>query len=167
MSYYIIIRGPAGVGKTTISELLADKVYANVAHFDALMDKLGLDYIQGEKWIPLHKFLKADATTVPEFKKELLNGKNIIFDGNFYHEEQVEDIISKLDFPHLVFTLKADLKDCIERDTTRKNGLGEQATTDVFNLVSAFDYGIRIDTRNKKPEEIVSEILVHLHNNKL
>lgn len=158
MSYYVIIRGPAGVGKTTISKLLADKINADVINFDRVMDELGMDYVEGEKWIPLHKFMKADEMMLPKFKKDLEDGKNLILDGNFYHKEQIEDIINKLDFPNIVFTLKAGLKECIERDRTRENRLGDKAIGDVFALVSAFDYGINIDTQNKDPEQIVNEI---------
>lgn len=158
MSYYVIIRGPAGVGKTTISKLLADKINANVVNFDRVMEELGMDYIEGEKCIPLHKFMKADEVMLPKFKKDLEDGKNLILDGNFYHKEQIEDIVSKLDFPNIAFTLKAGLKECIERDRTRENGLGDKAISDVFALVSAFGYGIDIDTQNKDLEQIVNEI---------
>lgn len=88
MSRYIIIRGPAGIGESTISRLLARRIDATVINFDKIMKGLGFDYIPREKWIPLHKFLKADRLMVPKFKKELESGKNIVFDGNFYHKEQ-------------------------------------------------------------------------------
>jgi broad-specificity NMP kinase len=162
MSYYVIIRGPAGVGKSTVSKLLAEKINADVVNFDIIMDKLGLDYMPGDKWIPLQKFLKADEIMLPEFREKLESGNNLILDGNFYHKEQIEDIISKLDFSHMVFTLKADLKACIERDKSRNDGLGEQATKDVFELVSEFDYGINIDTAGRNALQIVDEIVRNL-----
>jgi len=158
MSYFVIIRGPAGVGKSTISRLLAKKIKAEIIHFDEVMNTLGLDYIPGDKWIPLNKFLKADKIKIPEFINKLKKGTNLIIDGNFYHKEHIEDIINNLDFPNKVFTLKADMQECIKRDQTRKGELGEQATKDVFKLVSAFDYGIDIDTNKKTPEEIADEI---------
>lgn len=164
MAYYIIIRGPAGVGKTTIGKLLAEKINAGITDFDRVMDELGMDYIEGEKWIPLHKFLKADEVMFPKFEKDLNDGRNIVLDGNFYHKEQIKDLEKKLKFPHLVFTLKANLKDCIVRDKTRPNVLGEKAIRDVFALVSAFDYGIDIDTRNKNQNKIVEEIYSAITN---
>ena len=163
MSYYIIIRGPAGVGKSTVSRLLSEKIGAEAVNFDKIMDDLGMDYVPGEKWIPLDKFLKADDAMLPKFQDELEKGNRLILDGNFYHMEQIEDITSKLHFPHVVFTLKADLKSCIERDKSRNNGLGEKAIGDVFKLVSAFDYGICIDTGNKSPLQIVKEICAHIN----
>ena len=159
MSYYVIIRGPAGVGKSTVSKLLAEKINADVVNFDSIMDKLRLDYVPGDKWIPLHKFLKADEIMLPEFEEKLIRGNNLILDGNFYHKEQIDDITSRLNFKHMVFTLKADLRSCIERDRSREGMLGEQATEDVFRLVYAFDYGIDIDTENKDVIQVVDEIM--------
>ena len=152
MSYLILIRGPAAVGKTTISKLLSENIRSHVLHFDEIMDNLGFDYIEGDKWIPLNKFLKADKIINPKFKKILENGENLILDGNFYHKEQIEDISENIDFPIFVFTLKASLDDCIERDSKRKYMLGKNATTDVFELVSDFDYGIVIDSDNTVTE---------------
>jgi len=162
MTYFTIIRGSAGVGKSTISKLLAKIINAEVFHFDEILKELEMNYISGEKWIPLDKFLKADKLKIPEFREKLENGINIIIDGNFYHKEQIDDLIKNLNYNNHVFTLKADLDECIKRDKSRINKLGEQSTKDVFNLVSAFDYGTNIDTNGKLPFEIVDEILSYL-----
>lgn len=138
------------------------KIKAEVVHFDKIMKKLGMDYVSGDKWIPLHKFLKADKIMIPKFKDKLDKGKNIVLDGNFYHKGQIEDLVMGLDFPNFVFTLKAGLKECVKRDKTRSGELGEQATSDVFKLVSAFDYGMIINTEGKTPNTIVNEIISYL-----
>ncbi len=155
---YIIIRGPAGIGKSTISEILAKKIKAEVIHFDKIMENLGLDYIPGEKWIPLNKFLKADKIILPKLKEKLKKG-NLVIEGNFYHKEQIDDLIKNLKSKHFIFTLKASLKECIKRDKNRKDKLGEKAVKDVFKLVSSFNEGRIINTNNKTPEEVVSEVL--------
>ena len=164
MAYYVIIRGPAGVGKSVVSRILANRINAEVVHFDKIMEELGLDYVQGEKWIPLVKFLKADEAMAPVFGKKLEAGKNLILDGNFYHKEQIEDLIRKLGSKYAIFTLRATLEECIKRDKSRENGLGEKATNDVFKLVSAFDYGTIIDTNDKSPENIANDILTKIAN---
>lgn len=167
MSYFIIIRGPAGVGKSTISRLLAKNLKAEVIHFDKVMRELNLNYIKGDKWIPLHKFLKADEKIIPELKERLRKGKKIIVEGNFYHKEHIKDITRNLNFPHFVLTLKAPLRECLRRDKTRKE-LGGQAVKEVFKLVSAFDFGITINTTGKTLVRIIKEIIIHLpkqHNN--
>ena len=161
MSYYILIRGPAGVGKSTVSRLLSKQIKAEVIHFGEIMKSLGLDYIPGDKWIPLHKFVKAHEIKIPELKDKLASGNNLVIDHNFYHKEQIEDLLKNLQFEHFIFTLKADLNECIRRDKTRPGELGEQATKDVYELVSAFDYGISIDTNGKTPTQVVDEILHH------
>jgi dephospho-CoA kinase len=162
MSYFIIIRGSAGVGKSTISKLLAERIKAEIIHFDKVVKSLGMDYIPGDKWISLDKFLKADKIKISEFRDKLEKGINLIIDGNFYYKEQIEDLVNSLDFPNYIFTLKADLQECIKRDKTRDGELGEQATTDVFKLVSAFDYGTDIDTNGKTSAEIIGEIISSL-----
>lgn len=154
----IIIRGPAGVGKSTISRELTKKIKAEVIHFDKIMHKLALDYIPGDKWIPLDKFLKADKVMIYKFK-EILKRKNLIIDGNFYHKEQIKDLRDNLGCLHYVFTLKADLNECIKRDKLRKQKLGDKAIRDVFKLVSAFDYGKIINTNDKTSKEVVDIIL--------
>jgi len=164
MSYYVIIRGPAGVGKTTIGRSLASRINASVTHFDKVMEEMGMDYVEGEKWIPLQRFLKADEALLPKLADELDGGRNVVLDGNFYHREQIEDLTGKLDFPHAVFTLKADLDECLKRDRARNNALGERGIEDVFGLVGAFDYGNVIQTKGKTADEVVEEIMATLNS---
>jgi hypothetical protein len=89
---------------------------------------------------------------------ELEKNRNVVIDGNFYHMEQINDLLNKLDFPHEAFTLKADLSECIKRDGMRETPLGKKGIDDVFRLVSAFDYGNVIHTDGKTPGEVVEEI---------
>ena len=139
MGYLIIVRGAAGVGKSTVSRMLAKRIRADVVYFEKIMKSYGLDFIPGDKWIPLEKFLKAHDKIVPELR-EKLRGTNLVIDHNFYHRDQIEDLIEKVNCKHFIFTLKAELVECIKRDKTRKDDLGEEAVRDVFKLVSEFDY---------------------------
>jgi len=43
MSYYIIIRGPLAVGKSTIAKKLAEILKADYVPFDDLLHEYGLD----------------------------------------------------------------------------------------------------------------------------
>ena len=43
MSYYIIIRGPAGCGKSTISKILKEKLNAFYISFDEVVEKYQLE----------------------------------------------------------------------------------------------------------------------------
>ena len=96
MSYFIVIRGPAGVGKSIISKELSKKIKSRVYPYDRVMRGFGFNYIPGDKWIPLNKFLKADKLMIPKFKQKLKEGTNLILDGNFYHKEQIDNVISNM-----------------------------------------------------------------------
>ena len=161
MSYYVIIRGPAGVGKSTVSRLLAARIGAKVIHFDKVMEDMGLDEAAG-KWIPLDRFLKADEAVLPKAREDLEEGTNVVLEGNFYHREQIDDAITALNFPHEAFTLKADLEECAGRDGAREKALGKGGVEAVFRLVSAFDYGNEIRTKGKTPEGVMEEIVAVL-----
>ena len=162
MSYFILLRGPAGVGKTTVSKLLAEKLKAKVVHFDNVMRSLGLDYVPGDRWIPLEKFLQADARKLSAYNEQLQKGTPLIIEGNFYHQEHIADVIAHLHVPYYLFTLKADLQECMNRDQQRSEALGEQAITQVFRLVAAFEYGTAIATQGKTPIEVANEIIAYL-----
>lgn len=155
--FFIIIRGPLGIGKTTIAKELAKQLNAKYISIDEVLAYNKLDKIEG-KSIPLKNFIKANLLIMPEVKQMLSEGKSIIFDGNFYHKEQIKDLINSLKYKNYVFTLKAPLNVCIARNKTRKRVYGKNATRAVYNLVSKFDYGIDINTNNKTIKEIVDEI---------
>ena len=89
------------------------------------------------------------------------NGIRIVFDGNFYWKSQIDDLIKRLDFPHHIFTLKAPLKVCIERDRLRRKTHGEDATRAVYKKSTEFDYGTVIDI-NRPLDVCVKDILFYL-----
>lgn len=162
MSYCIVIRGPAGVGKTTIASALAKSLDGFHISIDNILAEHGLDYILGEPCIPEHKMLAANKIVVPIAQKKLALGKIVIFDGNFYHRSQIDELTATLGHSFFVFTLKAVLETCLTRNKVRTTLLHEQGIRDVFNLVSKFDCGIVVDTTNKTVEKIMQEIMIHL-----
>ena len=161
MSYFIIIRGPAGVGKTIIARKLAKLLHAYHISIDSILAKHNLDdldYVSGNLCIPEHKMLAANRIIIPMAQKKLAADQIVIFDGNFYHKSQIENLLTQLKFPHFVYTLKADLKVCLTRNKRRTHPLDDQAVRDVFELVSKFNYGIVVDTNRQTTDETVSEI---------
>jgi tRNA uridine 5-carbamoylmethylation protein Kti12 len=146
VSYYIIIQGPLGSGKSTISEKLANILDAKHVHIDEVLEKHGLDKMPPDApCISAENFIKANEIILPEVKKLLTNDKIVIFDACFYHKEVIEHIIQNLSFPHYIFTLKAPLELCVKRDSERNKTHGEDAAGAVHSLVSRFDYGTNID----------------------
>ena len=162
MSYFIIIRGPLGSGKSTISEKLAEKLDAELIAIDEVLENLELDKVdEKEGCIPATNFIKASESVLPEVKNTLQNGKIVIFDACFYHKEVIEHLIQNLPFPHHVFTLKAPLELCIKRDSERNKTHGEGAAWAVHSLVSRFDYGKNIDV-TRSIEDALKDILSDL-----
>lgn len=166
MSYFIIIRGPADVGKTTIANEIAKSLQGYHISFDNILAKHGLDYVPGDLCVPEHKMLAANKIVIPMSQEKLAAGQIVIFDGNFYHQSTIVDLITQLHFPHLVYTLKANLEICIARNKMRSNQLDEQAVRDVFALSSANNCGTVIDTNNKTIAQIVDEMISDIADRK-
>jgi shikimate kinase len=163
MSYFIIIRGPLGVGKSTIARKLADILKGEYISIDEVLEKHNLDKIdKKEGGIPAKNFIKGNEIVLPKVREKLSKGKVVILDGCFYHKEQIEHFIQNLDASYYVFTLKAPLDICIERDSKRKKVYGKEATIAVHNMVSRFDYGTVINTENKNVDQTADEILSYL-----
>ena len=162
MKYFIIIRGPLGCGKSTVARKLASVLDAEYISIDKLLEKNDLDEIDSEQGcIPEDNFIKANKIIIPHASKALNRDRVVIFDACFYHKEPIEQLIRELNYPYYVFTLKAPLDVCIERDFKRKKTLGETAVREVYRLVSCFDYGFAIDV-TKSLEMSVKEIISKL-----
>ncbi|MFP4567838.1 MAG: AAA family ATPase [Candidatus Woesearchaeota archaeon] len=158
MSFYVIIRGPLGCGKTTISKKLSELLDAKYFSIDEVLRNYNLEGDREEGYISQKSFKQANDVLVPLAKIKLNSGVPIIFDGNFYWQSQINDLISKLDFPHYVFTLTAPLDICINRDELRNDAHGDAAARAVFRKSVEFDFGINIDV-NKPIDICIKEIL--------
>lgn len=160
MAYCIIIRGPLGVGKTTIAKKLSKILKAKYISIDQALSKKGLDKIDKKKdCIPVENFIIAIESIIPKIKPVMKKNRIIVFDGNFYYRRQITHLKKNLDCKIYVFTIKASLDACIKRDSKRKNTYGKSSAEAVHKLVSRFDYGTRINTENKASGEVIKEIL--------
>jgi adenylate kinase family enzyme len=163
VGYYVIIRGPLGVGTSTIARILAKVLKAGYISIDDLLNEHGLDRVlEEEECIPATNFISVVELILPSVVRKLGEGEIVILDGCFYHEEQIDHLLRNLPEPHYAFNLRATLRTCVERDSGRGNAYGVDAATAVYNLVSRFDYGINIDTDDKTEGQVVEEILSHL-----
>lgn len=158
MSYLMIIRGPEGIGKTTISKNYAKSLQGYHIQVDKIIDQHDVDYVPDKIVSSEKKALAANKIIIPIAKEKLDAGQIVIFDGTFYYESQIKDLITQLKFPHFVSTLKADLATCIARNKQRPNPLDEQIIKQSFDLASKVDYGDVIDTNNQTIDETMSEI---------
>jgi shikimate kinase len=160
MADIILIRGPLGIGKSTISQGLTKKLKAKYYSMDKILEKNGLDK-QDDSFTP-QDFIKANNIILAEVKDNLKKGKSVILDGCFYFKEQIDHLEKNLSKIY-AFNLKAPLEICIKRDSGRKRVYGEQAAREVYELVSKFDYGQDIDTNNKTSDQVIKEILKCIH----
>jgi predicted kinase len=140
MGFYIIIRGPLGVGKSYVSERLAKELPARHISIDRILEDQGL-WEAGR----ISEFLKANEFAAKQAERFLAKGTHVIFDGNFYWKSVLEDLVRRLEYPHYVFTLQAPLSVCIERDSRRSHPYGSTAAKAVYSKTSRFDYGIVVD----------------------
>lgn len=161
MSYFIIIRGPLGVGKTTIANKLVQSLSAKYISVDTILDENRLTKDKEDGYISQKSFIEANSIAIAEAMPYLVKDKPIIFDGNFYWRSQVDDLLNRLSFSHYVFTLKAPLSVCIERDSKRTEPYGKDAAEVVYAKTSEFDYGVIIDA-TQDLEIVVSQIVSHL-----
>lgn len=161
MSFYVVIRGPLGCGKTTISKRLSQILNAEYFSVDKVLDEHDLTKDKEAGYISQKSFKKANEIIASQTQKILDTGTSIIFDGNFYWRSQIEDLIKRLNHPHDVFTLKAPLEVCIERDKNRIKTHGEDSTRTVFKKSIEFDYGTVIAV-NKSLKKCIDEILSYL-----
>lgn len=166
MSYYIIIRGPLGCGKSTISKKLSKIIDAEYFAIDRILDDHNLTSEKEEGYISQKSFIKANEIITPETKRLLKSGKIVVFDGNFYWKSQIDYLIGRLNFPHYVFTLKAPLGVCIARDIGRGKTHGEDAARAVYKKSTEFTYGTEIDI-TKPLAECVKEIISYLPPKKI
>jgi len=163
--YFIIIRGPLGSGKTTISKKLSTILTAKYISIDNVLHKL--DQVPpGAECIPAKNFIKAEKTLLPKIKEQLKKGKVVIIDACFYHKESIEFFLKNLPFQHYVFTLKAPIEVCIKRDKERTKTHGEDAAKAVHYLVSRFNYGTVIDVSKGGADKAVKETLKYLPKKK-
>ena len=159
---YIIIRGPLGIGKSTISKLLAKKLKAQYFSIDKTLEKSGLEQDSEEGYPSQRSYKKVNEILIPKAKYFLKKDVPVIFDGNFYWKSQIEDLRNKLKYPNYIFTIKAPLLLCIKRDKARKKSAGKDAVEAVYRKSTEFDYGINVNTNKKTPEEVTKEILSYL-----
>lgn len=155
MKKIIVIRGPLGVGKTTVSKILAQNLHAEYISLDKILDDNNLIPPDADG-IPLETFLKAN-----EIILDLANNsKNtLIVDGCFYYQEQIDDVLKKFDNTIFIFTLICDVETCIERDSKRSDVYGEDSARFVYMITTRIKAGFEINNADLTAEETVEKIM--------
>jgi predicted kinase len=156
MVFFVVIRGPLGVGKSTVAERLAKEIDATHISIDQILEDHGL-------WETGHlsEFLKANVFAIGSARGPLARGTPVIFEGNFYWRTQLKELIGALPYRAYVFTLSAPLSVCIERDRQRARPHGAEAARQVYSKSTRFEWGIPIDA-GRPIGSVVSEFALHL-----
>ncbi len=144
MSYYGIVRGPLGVGKTEVSRRVAAAISGTYVSIDAILEAHDL-----EEWeagfLSEGCFLRANAVAAEEVRSAIGRGAPAVIDGNFYWRSAVEDLVGRLPYPHAILTLSAPLEVCVARDARREPPHGAEAAREVYARTSAVRFGRVID----------------------
>lgn len=159
----IIIRGPAGVGKSTISRIVAAKLSALHISFDDILRNNKLDKIEGDG-ISAKNFILGNELALDIVKQT--KPRFIVFDGCFYRDEQIKHLTNSIKAKFFIFTLKATLQECLMRNNERGKPMPDKAVEEVYSLVNKKDYGVIIGTSGKTALEVSEEILSHLDQKK-
>lgn len=154
MTTCILIRGPAGVGKTSVAGEVARKIHAEYYSVDDVLQTHGLDTIKGDG-IPAENFIKAD-----NFIFEKIKSEKVVLDGCFYREEQIQHI-RELCQSLYIFTLYADLEECKRRNSQRPNSLPSDAVEDVYWMVKETQHEIPINAKGTK-EKVINDVIACL-----
>jgi predicted kinase len=163
MSYYVIIRGPLGVGKTTTAKALASTLHAQYISIDELLAKHGLDKVDSATGcIPTAHFMQVTNELLPVAIALLHDGTPVVLDGNFYDTPSFKHLLHSLSrFKGMVFTLMAPLEVCVYRDSHRKSPYGEDAAAAVFALCQKVHAGVSIDA-DQSTQDIIKRIVAKL-----
>lgn len=169
----MLLRGPLGVGKSTVARRLARVIGGRPWSIDAVLEEEHLEVWDDDR-ISLGSFLRANTTVVSEARAVIARGTPAIVEGNFYWREAIDDLVRRLRSPHFAFTLTAPLAVCVERDRRRPptppgrspragDCLGAEATAAVYGLVAAVPYGTPIDAAGSL-ESVVTTLVAAIHS---
>jgi len=163
MKRIIIIRGPAGIGKSTVGKLLKKKLG------DSLLfniDNICSNMVGGHPKKTKVRYASYELCYLAAKKTPT---KNLIFERLFYDQKDIDYIVklfSKLKYKVKIITLKASLPKLIKQDSKREGVLGSE---DIKRLHSYFvksdvkTTGKIIEVRNKSAKRIADEISDYLN----
>ncbi len=146
----IAVTGTPGIGKTTVSKLLSERLgYEYISIREFAVEK-GIGEKAGDE-------IEIDVDELAEKMVEEFKGKNVVIDGHLSHFVPSDVVVVLRAHPRLV---AERLKD---RGYSRKK-LAENVEAELIDviLVEALEENervIEVDTTGKTPEEVVDEII--------
>ena len=154
-SYAVLIRGPLGVGKTTVARTVAAALGAGYVSIDRILDEPGVEQWTDDR-IPPESFLEVNRRALERSAGARARGRAFVFDGNFYYQVQIDDLVQRLGVPSAIVTLCAPLAVCVARDAGRATSLGAGAARDVFAMVAGVDAGVPVDATGSVADTVAA-----------
>jgi predicted kinase len=152
----IIIRGPSGIGKSTVASLVHEKI-ENSANIDIDVIKRMISFDSTKERTEI-----AHAVT-RSFVKELIDKNfNIIIEEIFRddHYEKIIKILDESHYNHYTFFLTAPLELLIQRDAQRENKIkGSETITRLYKEIQPRENEIVLDVASLSTQEIVDVML--------
>jgi len=146
----IAVSGTPGVGKTTVSKLLSEKLGYEYVSIKELAVSAGL----GER---VEDEVEIDVGGLAEVVKRELSGKNVVLDGHLSHLMPADVVVVLRTDPRVL------VGRLIGRGYSRKK-VGENLEAELIDLilveaVETHERVLEVDTTRKKPEDVVDEVL--------
>jgi len=158
-SFAVIIRGPAGTGKSTIGELLKQKL-PNTVHVD--IDKF--KNIISKDSSPQRTKIAHNVGT--HFLNQLIEYKYNIIVEEIFREDYyaaVVDMLKNNNYKVLTVFLTTTLEVALQRDTERETKTkGEKIISQLHKEITSLGEDLTIDTSEKNASEAVTIILEEL-----
>lgn len=162
----VILRGPPGSGKTSVSLALRDQLVPAA--------RLSIDVL---RYMVVPRLLSADQLRVAKLNAARMAigyasfGISSVIDSVFESAETLLEIGNILDtagVPHRIFTLKVSIEAALERNARREAFYQTSASRigEVFESYK-WDIGTVVDTTDKLVEEVVEEVTDCLRDIKL
>jgi predicted kinase len=139
VSFFAVLRGPLGAGKTTVARALATAIGGTYVSIDALLERHEWD--GGSEAL----FLRTNEDAAAAARSSLGRGVPAVFDGNFYWPRTIDDLARRLPYPHVVYSLRVPLAVCIDRDRGRPVAYGAEATREVYEKVQPIHGEVPVD----------------------
>jgi thymidylate kinase len=150
VSFFAIVRGPLGAGKTTVARSLATAIRGEYISIDLLLERYEWD--GGSEDL----FLRTNGDAAREARAALDRRAPVVFDGNFYWPSAIHDLARRVPYPHAVYALQVPLSICVQRDRDRKLSHGEEATREVYEKVRPFPGEVEVNGNRPAGEAVAA-----------
>lgn len=149
MTMIIAVTGTPGVGKTTVSKLLAEKLgYEYISLRDLIIEK-GIGGRVGDE-------VEVSVEDLPKLAEEL-RGRNVILDGHLSHYVPVDLVIVLRAHPKLIGE-RLKMRG-YSREKVSENVEAELVDVILVEAIEENENVIEVNTTEKTPEKVVEEIL--------